>query len=174
MPVTNLYRDEILDVGAVPMAFVAYSKCFRREAGSAGKDTRGILRTHEFDKVELVRYATPGDVGRTARAAHAPRGDDARAPRAALSSQAARRGRHRLQLGDDLRPRGLGAGRRRVARGVVVQLLHRLPGATREHSLSSGEGREAALRSHAERIGARLSAHDRVHPRALSERRTDP
>ena len=43
----------------LPMAFVAYSKCFRREAGSAGKDTRGILRTHEFDKVELVRYATP-------------------------------------------------------------------------------------------------------------------
>ena len=59
VPVTNLYRDEILDPDAVPMAFVAYSKCFRREAGSAGKDTRGILRTHEFDKVELVRYATP-------------------------------------------------------------------------------------------------------------------
>jgi seryl-tRNA synthetase len=57
VPVTNLYRDEIVD--AVPMAFVAYSKCFRREAGSAGKDTRGILRTHEFDKVELVRYASP-------------------------------------------------------------------------------------------------------------------
>jgi seryl-tRNA synthetase len=59
VPVTNLYRDEILDPEAVPMAFVAYSKCFRREAGSAGKDTRGILRTHEFDKVELVRYSTP-------------------------------------------------------------------------------------------------------------------
>jgi seryl-tRNA synthetase len=59
VPVTNLYRDEILEPDAVPMAFVAYSKCFRREAGSAGKDTRGILRTHEFDKVELVRYATP-------------------------------------------------------------------------------------------------------------------
>jgi seryl-tRNA synthetase len=59
VPVTNLYRDEILDPDAVPMAFVAYSKCFRREAGSAGKDTRGILRTHEFDKVELVRYTTP-------------------------------------------------------------------------------------------------------------------
>jgi len=58
VPVTNLYRDEILDPDMVPMAFVAYSKCFRREAGSAGKDTRGILRTHEFDKVELVRYAT--------------------------------------------------------------------------------------------------------------------
>ncbi|MGH7636053.1 MAG: serine--tRNA ligase [Gemmatimonadaceae bacterium] len=59
VPVTNLYRDEILDGAALPMAFVAYSKCFRREAGSAGKDTRGVLRTHEFDKVELVRYATP-------------------------------------------------------------------------------------------------------------------
>lgn len=59
VPVTNLYRDEILDPDAMPSAFVAYSKCFRREAGSAGKDTRGILRTHEFDKVELVRYASP-------------------------------------------------------------------------------------------------------------------
>jgi seryl-tRNA synthetase len=59
VPVTNLYRDEILEAGALPMGFVAYSKCFRREAGSAGKDTRGVLRTHEFDKVELVRYATP-------------------------------------------------------------------------------------------------------------------
>jgi seryl-tRNA synthetase len=59
VPVTNLYRDEILDGAQLPMAFVAYSKCFRREAGSAGKDTRGVLRTHEFDKVELVRYSTP-------------------------------------------------------------------------------------------------------------------
>ncbi len=59
VPVTNLYRDEILEPGSLPAAFVAYSKCFRREAGSAGKDTRGILRTHEFDKVELVRYAAP-------------------------------------------------------------------------------------------------------------------
>ena len=59
VPVTNLYRDEILDGVALPCAFVAYSRCFRREAGSAGKDTRGVLRTHEFDKVELVRYSTP-------------------------------------------------------------------------------------------------------------------
>ncbi|MEJ7810954.1 MAG: serine--tRNA ligase [Gemmatimonadaceae bacterium] len=57
--VTNLYREEILDAGAVPAAFVAYTPCFRREAGAAGKDTRGLLRLHEFDKVELVRYSTP-------------------------------------------------------------------------------------------------------------------
>jgi len=63
VPVTNLYRDEIIEADAMPMAFVGYSKCFRREAGSAGKDTRGILRTHEFDKVELVRYAAPETSG---------------------------------------------------------------------------------------------------------------
>ena len=61
VPVTNLYRDEIVEAGMLPKGFVAYTPCFRREAGSAGKDTRGILRTHEFDKVELVRYAVPED-----------------------------------------------------------------------------------------------------------------
>jgi seryl-tRNA synthetase len=59
VPVTNLYRDEILDAAALPRGFVAYSSCFRREAGAAGKDTRGLLRVHEFDKVEMVRYCTP-------------------------------------------------------------------------------------------------------------------
>lgn len=57
VPVTNLYRDEVLDPGRLPLAFTAYTPCFRREAGSAGKDTRGILRVHQFDKVELVRYS---------------------------------------------------------------------------------------------------------------------
>ena len=61
VPVTNLYRDEIVDADMLPKGFVAYTPCFRREAGSAGKDTRGVLRTHEFDKVELVRYSTPED-----------------------------------------------------------------------------------------------------------------
>jgi seryl-tRNA synthetase len=59
VPVTNLYRDEMIDGAQLPRGFCAYSPCFRREAGSAGKDTRGVLRVHEFDKVELVRYATP-------------------------------------------------------------------------------------------------------------------
>jgi seryl-tRNA synthetase len=59
VPVTNLYRDEMLDGASLPRGFCAYTPCFRREAGSAGKDTRGVLRVHEFDKVELVRYATP-------------------------------------------------------------------------------------------------------------------
>jgi seryl-tRNA synthetase len=61
VPVTNLYRGEEIPVAMLPMAFCAYSPCFRREAGAAGKDTRGILRMHQFDKVELVRYCAPED-----------------------------------------------------------------------------------------------------------------
>lgn len=61
VPVTNLFRDEILSADELPKALCAYSPCFRREAGSAGKDTRGLLRVHEFDKVELVRYCAPED-----------------------------------------------------------------------------------------------------------------
>lgn len=61
VPVTNLYRDEVLDAGDLPMALTAYSQCFRREAGAHGKDTRGLIRVHQFDKVELVRYTTPED-----------------------------------------------------------------------------------------------------------------
>ncbi|MDA0328954.1 MAG: serine--tRNA ligase [Gemmatimonadetes bacterium] len=59
VPVTNLHRDEILTLEEMPVRYTAYSPCFRREAGAAGKDTRGLLRVHQFDKVELVRYETP-------------------------------------------------------------------------------------------------------------------
>jgi seryl-tRNA synthetase len=61
VPVTNLHRDEILDRDALPIRYAAYSPCFRREAGAAGKDTRGILRVHQFDKVEMVLFETPED-----------------------------------------------------------------------------------------------------------------
>jgi seryl-tRNA synthetase len=59
VPVTNLHRDEILSIEELPVRYTAYTPCFRREAGAAGKDTRGLLRVHQFDKVELVRYETP-------------------------------------------------------------------------------------------------------------------
>jgi seryl-tRNA synthetase len=58
VPLTSLARDEILDEAALPVRMMAHTSCFRREAGSAGKDTRGLLRVHEFDKVELLAYAT--------------------------------------------------------------------------------------------------------------------
>jgi seryl-tRNA synthetase len=59
VPLTSLRRDEILTESELPMKMCAYTPCYRREAGSAGKDTRGLLRVHEFDKVELMAYTTP-------------------------------------------------------------------------------------------------------------------
>jgi len=59
VPLTNLHRDEILSVANLPKKFVAYTPCFRREAGAAGRETRGIIRVHQFDKVELVKITTP-------------------------------------------------------------------------------------------------------------------
>ncbi len=61
VPVTNLHRDEILEAAELPIRYAAYTPCFRREAGAAGRDTRGILRVHQFDKVEMVLFERPED-----------------------------------------------------------------------------------------------------------------
>jgi seryl-tRNA synthetase len=83
VPVTNIYRDEILEPGIVPRYFTAYCASYRREAGTYGKDTRGMVRVHQFDKVELVKIVPPetsydeheklaGDVGRIFEALELP------------------------------------------------------------------------------------------------------
>jgi seryl-tRNA synthetase len=59
VPLTNLHREEILDVRQLPMNYTAYTPCFRSEAGSYGADVRGLIRQHQFDKVELVKFTTP-------------------------------------------------------------------------------------------------------------------
>jgi seryl-tRNA synthetase len=59
VPVTNFHRDEILSADQLPLKYAAYTPCFRREAGSTGRDTRGLIRMHQFDKVELVKISTP-------------------------------------------------------------------------------------------------------------------
>ena len=59
VPVTNIHRDEILNAEDLPVLYQAYTPCFRREAGAAGRDTRGLIRVHQFDKVEMVKFVTP-------------------------------------------------------------------------------------------------------------------
>jgi len=59
VPVTNIHRDEILKEEDLPIYYTAYTPCFRREAGSYGKDTKGLIRVHQFDKVEMVKFTTP-------------------------------------------------------------------------------------------------------------------
>ena len=61
VPVTNMFRDEILEEDKLPIYYSAYTACFRREAGSYGKDTKGLVRVHEFDKVEMVKFVKPED-----------------------------------------------------------------------------------------------------------------
>ncbi|MCK5816560.1 MAG: serine--tRNA ligase [Candidatus Marinimicrobia bacterium] len=61
VPVTNMHRDEVLSPSDLPVKYVAYSSCFRREAGSYGKDTRGLQRLHQFNKVEMVQFVLPGN-----------------------------------------------------------------------------------------------------------------
>lgn len=61
VPVTNMHRDDILDGSNLPLSYCAYTACFRREAGSAGRDTRGLVRQHQFNKVELVKFTKPED-----------------------------------------------------------------------------------------------------------------
>jgi seryl-tRNA synthetase len=61
VPVTNIYRDEVLEEEKLPIYYTAYTACFRREAGSYGKDTKGLIRVHEFDKVEMVKFVRPED-----------------------------------------------------------------------------------------------------------------
>jgi seryl-tRNA synthetase len=61
VPVTNIYRDEILAADRLPISFTAYTPCFRKEAGSHGRDVRGLIRQHQFNKVELVKFVRPQD-----------------------------------------------------------------------------------------------------------------
>ncbi|MDD4508854.1 MAG: serine--tRNA ligase, partial [Eubacteriaceae bacterium] len=61
VPLTNIFRGEILEIKDLPYHFTAYTPCFREEAGSAGRDTRGLIRNHQFDKVEMVKIVNPDD-----------------------------------------------------------------------------------------------------------------
>jgi len=138
VPLTNLHRDEIMDGGKLPLAYTAYTPCFRREAGAAGRDTRGLLRVHQFDKVELVRFARPAD-------------SPAEHERMTGHAEAV------LQR--------LGAGCRPVARGLELEQLHRFPSAACQHPLPPVGGREAGAGAHPQRVGRGAAAHHRGAPR---------
>ena len=72
----GLHADQILEADQLPLRYCAFSTCFRREAGAAGRDTRGIFRVHQFDKVEMFSFVAPVGVGGRARAAAVDRGED--------------------------------------------------------------------------------------------------
>ncbi len=138
VPVTNLYRDEILDGDLLTLNLAAFSGCFRREAGAAGKDTRGLLRVHQFDKVELVKFCKPEDSYDELEKLTA----DAEAVLQAL--------------GQAVRPRGVGARSGQVPRNLQLQQLRGVPSAARQHPLPARAGRQAGVRAHPQRERRRL------------------
>ena len=107
VPVTNYHREEILDASQLPIRWAAYTPCFRSEAGSYGRDTRGVIRQHQFEKVELVKYCVAGKLLRRARVADSGCGDDPAKTRIALSSCSAFNWRSRIRFSEDLRHRSV-------------------------------------------------------------------
>ena len=161
VPVTNLYRDEILDGAPLPIKHVAFTACFRREQMAAGRDTRGIKRGHQFDKVELVKFVRPET------SMDELQGAAVRCRRRPQASRAALPGgpdvhRRPLVLGDgEIRSRSLGPWLQRVAGGQLLLELRRLPGAAGARSASSDADQqgEGAVRPHAQRLGPGAAAH---------------
>ena len=141
VPLTNLVRESILDEAELPLRFTALTPCFRAEAGAAGKDTRGMIRQHQFNKVELVSITTPEQIEGRARAHARLRRGSAATARAALPRDDAVHRRHGLRLAEDLRHRGLAAGAGDVSRDFVLLGVRRFPGAAHECALRAKDGK---------------------------------
>jgi seryl-tRNA synthetase len=109
VPVTNLVRDSIIEAARLPLKFVAHTPCFRSEAGAAGKDTRGLIRQHQFEKVELVHIVKPADSYAALEELTGSAEKVLQQLELPYRVGGALRGRHRLRQRQDLRPRSLAA-----------------------------------------------------------------
>ena len=164
VPVTNIHRDEILDASELPLKSVAYTPCFRSEAGSYGRDTRGVIRQHQFDKVELVKLSAARELLRGAGGADARRRDDSAKARPALPRRHALDRRHGLRVGKDLRHRGVAALAEHLPRNLLLLELRVVSGAPRADTLPARGRRQARVRPHAQRLGPRRRSHLARHP----------
>ena len=161
VPVTNLHRDEILDGEALPIRYAAYSASFRREAGAAGRDTRGILRVHQFDKVEMVSFTLPEHSSEELEWLTACAEGILQRLGLAYRVVLHEHRRDGLRPGPQVRPRGVGARRRALARGQQHQQLPRLPGATDGDPVSVRGRREARARPYPQWLGVWHAADGR-------------
>ena len=168
VPLTNLHRGEILDGRTLPLRYTAYTPCFRSEAGSYGADVRGLIRQHQFDKVELVKFTTPEQsydelesLTRNAETILERLGLPYRTV-ALCTGDIGLRGR------EDLRRRSVAAEPEDLSRDLVLQQHRGVPGAAREHPLPPGRHRQGGVRAHAERLRPRRRPHADRDPRELS------
>ena len=136
VPLAAYHMDEILDPAALPLRYAGWSSCFRREAGSYGKDTRGIIRVHQFDKVEMFCFVDPRRGRGGAPAAAGLGAGDAREDGDPLPRHRRGHRRPRLERGAQVRLRGLGADAGAVPRADVDLELHDVPGPPPRHPLA--------------------------------------
>ncbi len=167
VPVTNIVRDEILAAEALPLKFVCHTPCFRSEAGSGGRDVRGMIRQHQFDKVELVQIVHPGEIRRGARGTDPPRRSHPRKAGTAVPPRRAVHRRHGLLQRQDLRPRSLAAGAGCLPRDFLVLELRRLPGAPHAGALPQRQGQDRTG-AYAQRFRAGGGPDAGRNPRELS------
>ena len=135
------HSGEILDAVALPLRYAGFSSCFRREAGSYGKDTRGIIRVHWFDKVEMFSYAQPDDAVRRAPRLLAWEQEFIDKLELAYRVIDVAAGRPRLVGVAQVRHRGVVPVAGRLPRADVHVELHHVPGPTAEHPLRDDDGR---------------------------------
>ena len=159
VPVTALHADEILGESTLPRRYVCFTPCYRREAGTYGKDMKGMIRQHQFDKVELVKVTTPAQSYDELDAMVRERRGGAPAPGTPVSRGAALRGRCRLRRRQELRPRGVAAGAGEVPRDLLVLELRGVPGAPARSEVSPGRRRPRRVLPYAERVRARRRPH---------------
>ncbi len=135
VPVTNLYRGEILDGRLLPIKFTAYTPCFRSEAGSYGADVRGLIRQHQFDKVELVKFTTPDQSYAELEALTANAEEVLKRLELPYRTVVLCTGDMGFGVGQDLRHRGVAAEPEDLSRDLVVLQLRGVPGPAREHQV---------------------------------------
>ena len=171
VPVTNMYRDEVLDGAQLPIKHVAYTACFRREKMAHGRDTRGIKRGHQFDKVEMVKFVRPETSMAELDGLLADAEDILKALELPYRVVADVHRRSVVLGVAKYRPGAVGARLRRVAGGQLLLQLRRLPGAAREIRFQGGGKDKAALRAHAQRLGPGAAADADRRARDLPARR---
>ena len=152
VPLTNMVAGEIVPEAKLPLRMVALTDCFRSEAGSAGRDTRGMLRQHQFRKVEMVSITRPQDSAAEHERMTVCRRDGAGAAGDCVSPGAALRRGYRVWRGEDVRSGSLAAGAGDVARDQLLLQHARVSGPAHERALSAGGG-QGGFRALAERLG---------------------
>ena len=159
VPVTNLYRGEILDGRLLPLKYTAYTPCFRSEAGSYGADVRGLIRQHQFDKVELVKFTAPESSYDELEALTADAEQILQTLGLPYRTVMLCTGDMGFSVGEDLRHRGVAAEPADLPRDFVLLELRVVPGAPGEHQVPAERHRQGRVRAHAERIGPGRGPH---------------